>query len=64
MSSEHTCNIYNDLLLNCTFETYWILLINVTIKKKKSLCRRIQGSGGTTTASAGTVAELHGGHPS
>lgn len=61
----HTTQCVFALLLNCPRETYWIVLINVTIKKKKkeerrNVCRRVWAAG-STTASARPVAELGGG---
>ena len=35
MGGEHTMQYICALLLNCTLETYWILLTNVTIIKNK-----------------------------
>ena len=40
LGSEHTVQYIYALLLNCTPETYWILLTSVTIKKKIKLYRK------------------------
>lgn len=50
-------------LLKCTLEMYWILLIDVTIKKKKTL-RADLGQRWTPTAGARTSAELCRGYTS